>query len=162
MTTRVAREANGADLQAAIGTHLASASTNERIPVDVGVGYLYDGSAGGSHGGYLDGALYIDRFWRARTALGMRHELRSTPMGNGYAGKLRLDVELVAAVDRPFESEGSCGSSAGHHRGTSGLGVFVEAGRAWLPGDDAWIATAGITARLPGTAGVWVGIPGCD
>ncbi|HEY5938073.1 MAG TPA: hypothetical protein VIU61_25660 [Kofleriaceae bacterium] len=161
-TTRVAREARGADIQAAIGTHLASASTNERIPVDVGVGYLYDGSDGGSHGGYLDGALFVDRFWHGRTALGMRGEVRSTPMGIGYAGKLRLDFELAGAVDQPFEADGNCGSSSGHHYGTSGVGVFVETGRAWLPGDDAWIATAGLTVRLPGTAGVWVGIPGCD
>ena len=29
------------------------------------------------------------------------------------------------------------------------------------PGGNAWVATAGLTVRLPSAVGVWVGVPGC-
>jgi hypothetical protein len=84
--------------------------------------------------------------------------------GHGAAAKLRIDTELFKSGVSDFDSDDKCGNSSGRHYGTTAIGVFVEAGRTWAPemsGGNAWVATAGLTIRLPSAVGVWIGIPWC-
>ena len=169
--TRVGREGerNSKTLHAAVGTHLASGTTSTTQRFDVGAGWTMDKTADTlAHGLYVDAAVFVDRTRRARTSVGGRGELRWMDEGRAAAAKLRIDAELFGSGSREFESDGHCGSTSGVHHGTTAIGVFVEAGHVWAPGDpmttrggNAWVATAGLTLRLPSAAGVWVGVPGC-
>jgi hypothetical protein len=145
----------------AVGTHAASATLTGAQRFDVGLGYLVEPStAGTTHGAYADGALFVERLARTRTSLGVRNELRWNAMGPGYATKLRIDTELFSAGTSTFESDDRCGTATGTRYGTAAIGLYAEAGRAWMPDTRAaWVATAGITARLPSSVGVWIGIP---
>src|SRR5688572_22521879 len=59
-----------ASLQVAVGTHLASGTRRDDQPFDVGAGYLLaHGADASSHGIYLDGAKFIERTRRTRTAV---------------------------------------------------------------------------------------------
>jgi hypothetical protein len=156
----------GSSLHAAAGTHLASGTMTDRQKFDVGAGWTFEKTKDTtSNGVYLDTSWFIDRASFSRTSVGTRGEVRW--LGDGakaYAAKLRIDAELFSAGANKFDSEDKCGSSSGTHYGTTAIGVFVEAGRVWAPemsGGDAWVATAGITLRLPSSVGVWVGIPWC-
>jgi hypothetical protein len=170
--TRVGREdeRNAKALHAAAGTHLASGTTSEAQPFDVGAGWTMEKTADTiSHGIYLDAAVFIDRTRRTRTSIGARGEVRWLDEGKAAAAKLRIDTELFGSGSRDFESDGHCGSTMGTHYGTTAIGLFVEAGHVWAPagdpmsttGGNAWVATAGLTVRLPSAVGVWVGVPGC-
>ena len=61
----------------------------------------------------------------------------------------------------PDALDDRCGVAVGSHHGNAGVGVYVEAGPVWQPDGRAWLATAGLTLRMPAVMGVWVGIPGC-
>jgi hypothetical protein len=160
--TQVRRE-EPASLQVAVGTHLASGTLRKDQPFDVGAGYLFAHNAdASSHGIYADGALFVERSRRTRTAVGGRGELLWTPMGKALGAKLRVDHELFGTGSRDFHGDGRCGVTSGTHIGTVAVGVFAEAGPQWLPaGELAWTAAAGVTLRLPTSVGVFVGIPGC-
>lgn len=152
-------------LHAAVGTHVASATLTDRQRFDAGVGWTMEKTKDAmSNGIYVDGALFIDQTSFARTSVGARGEFRWLGDGHGAAAKLRIDTELFKAGVSDFDSDDRCGSSSGRHYGTTAIGVFVEAGRTWAPstsGGDAWVATAGLTVRLPSAVGVWIGIPWC-
>ena len=147
----------------AVGTHVASATMSGGQRFDLGLGYLFEPAGDATtQGAYFDVAWFTERLERTRTSLGMRNELRWTAMGQGFASKLRIDTELFSAGSAKFEGDDSCGTMAGNRYGTAAIGLYAEAGRAWMPeGGSGWIATAGITARLPSTVGVWIGIPWC-
>ena len=158
--------ASSSALHAAAGAHVASATLTERQRFDVGAGWTMERTKDtASNGVYLDTSWFIDRGGYARTSIGARGEFRWLGDGaHGAAAKLRIDTELFSAGTSDFESDTKCGTTAGTHFGTTAIGVFVEAGRAWAPemnGGDAWVATAGVTIRLPSSAGVWIGIPWC-
>lgn len=165
--TRVGRESErgSSALHAAVGTHLASGTMTGRQRFDVGGGWTFEKAKDRmSNGVYLDGALFVDRGRRARTSVGARGEVRWLDEGRAAAAKLRIDSELFGAGASDFDGHDKCGSSSGTHYGTRAIGVFVEAGRVWGPemaGGDAWVATAGVSVRLPSAVGVWVGIPWC-
>jgi hypothetical protein len=157
---------SASSLHAAVGTHVASGTMTRKQTFDVGAGWTFDKSrAQTSNGIYLEGAYFLDRMGTWRTSVGPRTELRWLDDG-GKAGavKLRIDTEAYSAGERPFKGHDKCGTAAGTTLGTSSFGFFVEGGRVWAPeqsGGSAWIATAGITVRIPTALGVWVGIPWC-
>jgi hypothetical protein len=153
------------------GVALASGTLAGDQPVDVGVGGFADWNDDGvtAKGIYADTALFVERGRTTRTAIGARAEFRwdtTMPLDagstRGFAAKLRVDHEFRARVKAPYAESGSCGLVVGAARGTGAIGVYAEAGHAWLPGDErAFTATAGITVRVPMTAGLIAGIPGC-
>jgi hypothetical protein len=160
------RTASSSALHASVGAHVASATLSNKQRFDVGTGWTMERTKDAmSNGVYLDTSWFIDRGGHARTSIGARGEFRWLDDGaKGAAAKLRIDTELFKAGTSDFESDTKCGSTAGQHIGTTAIGVFVEAGRAWAPemsGGDAWVATAGVTVRLPSAVGVWIGIPWC-
>jgi hypothetical protein len=166
-------ERNSSSLHAAAGTHLASGTMSSKQPFDVGAGWTFEKTADShTHGLYVDGAFFVDRFRSSRTSVGARGEMRWLEgEGHAYAAKLRAEAELFSAGSSNFESNDHCGSSSGTHYGTGAIGLFVEAGHVWEPqmsaggdgrsGGNAWVATAGITVRIPSAVGVWIGIPYC-
>jgi len=154
----------GAALHGAVGAHLASATTRGDQAFDVGVGWLVEHTPDQtSHGAYLDGAVFVERGRRARTSAGVRGELRSLVEGTAVAAKLRLDTELYGGGHADFRSDDRCASAAGTFYGTTAIGLFVEAGREWSTGmtEAAWVASAGVSIRLPSTVGIAIGIPYC-
>lgn len=169
--TRVGREdeRNSSAFHAAVGTHLASGTRSAQQRFDVGAGWTMEKTADSiSNGLYVDAALFVDRGTFSRTSLGARGEMRWVGDGHAAAAKLRIDTELFQGLVEDFKGNDKCGTSSGTYVGTSAIGLFVEAGRVWAPtdpmtnaGGNAWVATAGLTLRLPSSVGVWVGIPGC-
>ena len=156
-------QSSPSSLHVAVGAHLASGTRRRDQPFDLGLGWIFEANEHTSaSGGYVDGALFIDRTRRTRTSAGARSELRFTPEGPALAAKLRLDYELYGATTGTFLEDTDCGSMSGRHYGTGAIGLFAETGHVWLPDGNAWVATAGVTLRLPSAIGVWVGIPWCD
>ena len=152
------------------GAHLASGNQRKDLPLDVGIGGFLDVADHGANTGgvYVDTALFVERHHDTRTSLGMRGELRiqnDAMTGDhryGAGAKLRIDHEIYGAVSDDFSEDDRCGVAVGSHHGNVGVGVYVEAGPVWQPDDGrAWLATAGLTLRMPSVMGVWVGIPGC-
>jgi hypothetical protein len=137
------------------GAHLASATLRRDQPFDVGVGGFYESAEGGftTKGGYADAAWFI----------GLRGELRYDEMGRAGAGaKLRIDHEIFGPTTADYSASDTCSAIFGSAYGSGAAGIYVEAGQAWLPGNEtAFVATAGVTLRMPMTAGVLIGIPGC-
>ena len=160
------QKSGDSSLHAAVGAHLASVTMTDKQRFDIGAGWTMESTKEEtSNGAYLDMSWFIDRASSSRTSIGIRGELRDLNAGHATGAKLRIDAELFRHGKGDFEAEDRCGWMTGTHFGTTAIGVFVEAGRSWAPemsGGDAWVATAGITVRLPSTAGVWIGIPwGC-
>jgi len=145
------------------GVHLASVEQRKDLPLDVGIGGFADLLDKGSNVGgvYVDGALFTERGGSSRTSVGARGELRMQDSQYGGGAKLRVDHEWFGAVDDSFSSDTKCGVAVGSHHGNGGVGFYVEAGRVWQADGSAWLATAGLTLRVPGAMGVWFGIPGC-
>ncbi len=150
-------------LHVAGGAHLASGTISHAQKIDIGVGGFGDWSETGptQKGGYVDGAMFIDHGENTRTSVGVRGELRwANGMGSG--AKVRIDHEMYGTGTKSFTGDDHCGATSGTWRGTTAIGVFAEAGHVWMPDDaSAWTATAGLTLRIPGSAGVYIGIPGC-
>jgi len=167
--TRVGREdeRNSTSLHAAVGTHIASGTTDAKFPFDIGAGWTMEKTKDTfSNGFYMDGSYFIDAKGSHRTSIGARGEMRWIEEGKAAAAKLRIDTEWFSAGTDDFTGDSKCGTTAGTHVGTSAFGFFVEAGRVWTSdvmttGGDAWVATAGVTVRLPSSYGVYVGIPWC-
>lgn len=155
--------APGPAVHVAAGAHLASGL--QRTPLDVGAGWVFERADNSSrHGGYLGTSWFFERSGGARTAIGVRGELLTGISGRKLAAKLRIDHELMRRVSSPFKGDSRCGVSAGRFHGTAAIGVFAEAGRTWLPdGQTAFVATTGISVRVPSSVAVWIGIPfpGC-
>ncbi|MBA3391401.1 MAG: hypothetical protein H0T89_02100 [Deltaproteobacteria bacterium] len=165
-STRIGRasEPGSSSLHAAVGTHLASGTQRRDQAFDVGAGWTFEKTTEQtSNGVYLDGAVFIDRTARTRTSLGGRGELRSMTDGKAAAAKLRLDTEVYGGGTSKFSSNDRCGTSSGTYFGTTAVGMFAEAGHVWSTGPEgnAWVATAGVSMRIPSSVGVWIGIPGC-
>jgi hypothetical protein len=152
----------GAGMHAALGTHVASATRRPDQAFDLGTGVVYEKTderqAGG---GYVEASWFVDRDGNLRASTGLRNELRWTPEGTAFATKARFDMELFTAAKGELESDTKCGVTAAVAHGTSAFGLFAEAGHVWLPDGHAFVATAGVTVRVPAVFGVWIGIPGC-
>lgn len=158
-------ERNSSSLHGAVGSHLASGTQNPDQRFDVGAGWTFEKTKDDfASGVYFDTSVFIDRSRGSRTSVGGRGEFRWVDGGNAVAAKLRIDTELTWTGQSDFKGDDKCGTTSGTHFGTTAVGLFVEAGRLWGPemsGGDAWVATAGLTVRLPSAVGVWIGIPGC-
>jgi hypothetical protein len=151
-------------LHVAGGAHLASATQSHHQRFDVGVGGFGDWPEVGptQKGAYVDGSVFVDRSARTRTSLGFRGEVRWADAGAGTGAKLRIDHELYGTGMKDYTSSDHCGTATGTWFGTAAVGLFAEAGRVWMPDSaSAWTATAGLSLRLPGSAGIYLGIPGC-
>ncbi|MDQ3366971.1 MAG: hypothetical protein M3680_16230 [Myxococcota bacterium] len=165
-STRVghAGEAGSSSLHAAAGTHIASGTQRRDQPYDIGVGWTFEQTRlTTSHGIYADAAAFIDRTRRTRTSIGGRGELRTMTLGYAAAAKLRIDTEVYTPTKQSFSGSDHCGAIAGAYHGISAVGLFAEAGRVWStePDGDAWVATAGVSMRIPSALGIYLGIPGC-
>jgi hypothetical protein len=147
----------------ALGSHLASGTLRKDQAFDVGAGWVVDQADQlTSRGAYLDGSVFVARGPWIRTSVGGRSELRWTPNGLGIATKLRADHEIFYTRDGDFMEGGRCGAIVGTAYGVTAIGVFAEAGHVWIRGsEDAWIATAGVSVRIPSMIGMAIGIPGC-
>lgn len=153
----------------ATGAHLASAKTN--VPVDVGVGLLYeseakdDGRMNGvdsTTGQYLDVSYAVVNKPFARVFAGVRGERLRRSGEELLATKARIDAELFATSSGEFAEQDSCSAAVGGWSGRTGLGVYAEAGRTWAPtgtpqNDSAWTATVGLTARMPAFGAIVIG-----
>lgn len=144
----------------ATGAHLASAAPSESTRLEVGVGVMYesgDDMHGATKGPYVDVGVAVLRNEFARLLVGLRGERRWQAHEMHYGTKLRVDLELFSHGEGPFSEASSCGFVAGSYYGMTGLGLYAEAGGAWVPGDPTWVATTGVTLRLPSAAGIAIG-----
>jgi hypothetical protein len=132
----------------------AGAATSVRGPVD---GEMRPARYVEWHGGYLEVAHTIERSGAHRSWLGARGELllqapdaRRATVG-GYA---RAAWELFSPREGAGVFAEGCGGGAGVAHGTLGLGVYVESGAQWSEDQGtAFVATAGLSLRLPFVAG---------
>ncbi len=111
-----------------------------------------------AHGGYLEVARTLARGSGHRTWLGVRGEVlvREGPDGRrastGVYARAAWEMFSPSAGAGGFSS--SCGGGAGVTYGSSALGVFIEGGTQRTVDDEAaFVATAGLTLRLPFVAG---------
>jgi len=155
----------GPRTRVAFGAHLGSAIPLARTRLELGAGLLYDSAtedamtpAPSRHGGYVDVGVVPLRSSFARMIVGARgEEYWSGDAGNGYAVKLRVDLELVGHEAGDFSEADGCSAIAGTGYGNVGLGAYAEAGRAFGDDPSGWSATVGMTVRLPAFVGVAIG-----
>jgi hypothetical protein len=164
-------------LRFSTGAHWASASSDKAEDYDFGAGYVYERTEGPggditdkhqigesddgplvSHGAYVavDRVLSRDKSKKQRTWLGMRGEyLHGDDGGHTLSALARLNWEVYGHVEGAGSSSTNCGSAMGIAYGTAGLGFYGEAGaRRTLEGDASFVATLGLSLRLPTLFGV--------
>lgn len=151
----------------ATGASLTSIAPAEATRLELGVGLLYESGDEGrmapaTRGPYADVGVAVFRNSYSRLIVGLRGERRWQDHDMHYATKLRVDLEAFSRGSGPFSGAGQCGVVSGAWSGMRGIGVYAEAGAAWMPGDPTWLATAGVTVRLPAAGGVMIGVPGCS
>jgi len=159
------------------GLHWASLSPRWNNPLDIGIGYVYDGFADNSdtpapapdgallaagpgaprdtnprtavHGLYLEAARRTGGTRHRRSWLGVRAELLFGSVG----GETRTGAGLVGRAAwelfTPIRASGRNGGALGMF----GVGVYLEAGARLLPDGRAGVmTTAGVSMRLPAIA----------
>jgi hypothetical protein len=145
------------------GFHLADIVSPERVLVDVGAGYVFNDVGWGDrkiHGLYADFSPVITRqpwWWMYFTLRGEAMFPDGRASGMGYSFFSRLGFETFTFTDGAAGAgAGSGGFAAGAAYGTIAIGGFVEAGAQLLPGgQQAGVALAGLSVRLPATIGVF-------
>lgn len=161
--------------QVAVGADLASALPTTVSRIEVGAGLIYrtrnesgQGDLNWQKGGYLDLGYAVLNSKNARVIVGARGE-RYGAEGALKVLKLRVDAEVLAHTSGGGAEAGGCSAVIGGSYGNVGLGVFAEAGRAFTLGDEmadagasGWVASAGITIRMPAVAGIAIGGRGCS
>lgn len=165
-------------LRFSTGAHLASASSDEAEDYDFGAGYVYERTEapGGditdkhvagekragaqvSQGAYLSVERVLNRSksTHQRTWLGMRAEYLHASEEDGgptLSALARLNWEVYGHVEGAGSTTTNCGSAIGFGFGTAGLGFYAEGGaRRSLDGDASFVATVGLSLRLPFLAG---------
>jgi hypothetical protein len=159
------------------GVHLASGASGDDLGYDVGVGLIREVSpptangdavlmsrepprgAGPRSGGYLEIARAIARSSSRRTWVGLRAEYlesqdRDVASDASVGVGARIGWELFAPVSASGGELAGCGGVAGVAHGTAAVGVFAESGARRLPdGTIAFVATAGLSLRVPTVAG---------
>jgi hypothetical protein len=160
------------------GAHWASATHDKLVDYDVGAGYVYERSeaSGGditdkhtsgdapdtsnvAHGGYLSLERVLSRSLRnkQRTWLGMRVEYLDgkDDSKSSISALARINWEVFGHVEGAGASDTNCGGAFGIGYGTAAVGFYGEAGaRRSLEGDASFVATLGLSIRLPFLAGV--------
>jgi hypothetical protein len=155
----------------AIGLHTASLGP-EVIPksdlFDVGLGFTVDAEHGGTRakGFYGSGEWFVLRRKFFRMGAGLRGEYLFTGPNWGSGAYARVSSEFFAAGtgNGAADSQGGdgCGTALLAWRGVPATGVYVESGAQALPdGRQAFVATAGVSLRLPALAGLLIFFPGC-
>lgn len=152
----------------ATGAHLASAQTE--VPVEIGVGLLYESEAkeqgmttvDSTTGQYVDVGYTLVQKRFARVIAGVRGERLKRSGEELFATKARIDAELFHRGAGEFSESNGCSAAFGGWSGVQGIGVYAEAGRAWAPAgtpqnDPAWIATVGLTVRMPAFGMIAIG-----
>ncbi len=151
-------------LHVAGGASVASGTVNRDQKFDLGLGGFVDLTqrATSVRGIYVETSMFIDPGELSRTSVGLRGELRLADGLAGSGAKLRIDHEIFSSATKEFVTDDHCGTMVGRYHGTAAIGLYGEAGRVWQPdGVAAWMATAGITVRIPAALGIAVIIPGC-
>jgi hypothetical protein len=157
------------------GAHLASGFKRRDIPFDVGAGYVFERidadvapeelamSANGgetptdhvdAHGAYVEAAHVLSRGSAHRSWLGARGEVLTRETADGRRVSAGAHARLAWELFGPSEGGGTfttrCGGGAGFAYGSAGIGLFVESGAQWIEEEEtAFVATAGLTLRLP-------------
>jgi hypothetical protein len=146
-----------------VGVSAASGTTTTDLPFDVGAGALFETSGEGATmtGGYAEGAVFVMRDGPKRVSVGVRAEVRHTALGMAVATKARLEAEVVSPGSGSFEGQDRCGVAGGVYQGSPGIGLYAEAGPSWTPEGAAFVASAGVSVRIPSMLGVYIGIPWC-
>jgi len=155
------------------GAHVASVVPQEKFPLDVGVGYVQQGSISNDkhlavHGLYLDGGPRMAGGKHWRVFMGPRAEyyfLPSAP-GAGYAAFFQTSVEGFVLVhpsetdttddgDPPTASVDASSNYWGVAIGALAIGLDLMGGYQSLPaGEGLPTFGAGLHVRLPATAGL--------
>lgn len=166
------------------GAHLASGESRRDANFDAGIGYVFERvelsaaqrelafmrteagddrpSAASAHGGYVELARRIARARHHRTWLAVRGERLVTSeaflareASLGVTGRIEWEL-YTPAVGADADGSG-CGFVAAIAHGTAAAGFFVESGARVAPdGTTSFIATAGVSVRLPAVVGVAV------
>ncbi len=152
---------SGVALHAAVGVSAASGSTRTDLPFDLWAGALVETSGEGAtvKGGYAEGAVFVLRDGPKRVSVGVRVEVRDTALGMAMATKARLEAEVVTPGRGSFEGHDTSGLAAGVYEGSPGIGLYAEAGPSWTPEGAAFVASAGVSVRIPSALGVYIGVP---
>ncbi len=152
---------SGVAMHVAVGVSAASGSPNTDLPFDVGAGALVETSGEGAmvKGGYAEGAMFVLRNGPKRLSVGGRVEVRDTALGLVMATKARIEAEVVVPGSGSFEGHDRTAIAAGVYHGSPGIGLYAEAGPAWTPEGAAFVASAGVSVRIPSALGVYIGMP---
>jgi hypothetical protein len=170
-STGVAQRSRSRDEEAPhsirLGVHpLGLWDSHQTRTLDLGAGYAFERVVRregqlGTQGPYLELGAYP---LRTATALGtVRAGLRTTgdllmsDQGTeraGFGGSVALAVEVASFASGPFGVNGSDGAIAGLAHGEVGLGGFVGVSHRRFVDDAYWVASAGISLRLPAAVGV--------
>jgi hypothetical protein len=153
----------------AIGLHTASLGP-ETIPrsdlFDVGLGFTVDADHDGTRGKgfYGSGELFVLRRKYFRMGTGLRGEYLFTGANWGSGAYARVSGEFFATGTGSGDSHGNgCSDMVLAWRGVPATGVYVESGAQHLPdGREAFVATAGVSLRLPALAGILFRFPGSN
>ncbi len=151
-----------------IGLHTASLGP-EVIPksdlFDVGVGFTVDVDHDGTRGKgfYGSGEWFVLRQRYFRIGAGLRGEYLFAGPSTGSGAYARVTGEFygIGSGNGQGNASGGCGVLLAW-RGVPAAGVYVESGGQHLPdGREAFVATAGLSFRLPAMAGIVILFPGC-
>jgi hypothetical protein len=136
--------------------------------IDFGFGYGYEQVGDGAyeaalHAPYVELDTYPLRFgtgWLTRVGARTFGEVLIEPSGPtgttlGVGATLALAVEITDFADGAYAGASSDGGVAGFGLGEGGMGAFVGIGQRVMADESYWIASAGVSARLPATAGVF-------
>jgi hypothetical protein len=153
----------------AIGLHSASLGP-ETIPrsdlFDVGLGFTVDADHDGTRGKgfYGSGEWFVVRRKYFRMGTGIRGEYLFTGPNWGSGAYARVSGEFFGSGTGSGDSHADgCTDMLLAWRGVPATGVYVESGAQHLPdGREAFVATAGVSLRLPALAGVLFMFPGCN
>jgi hypothetical protein len=151
-----------------IGLHTASLGP-ETIPksdlFDVGLGFTVDVDRDGTRGKGFYGSsewFVLRRRW-FRMGAGFRGEYLFAGPNWGSGAYARVSGEFYGMGSGTGQGNSSpgCGALVAW-RGVPAAGFYVESGAQHLPdGREAFLATAGLSFRLPAMAGVLILLPGC-
>ncbi|MFU8802361.1 MAG: hypothetical protein ACNA8W_00995 [Bradymonadaceae bacterium] len=149
-------------------------------PVDAGLGYQIWLPTDFYHGPYLEGMylMPISQHPRPRTwrfGMGGRGHYLFAPGAPGVQGpamSIKLLIEAAAFTNDPvtscsitagYDSEKGAGVDSifcGHayHYGETSIGFFLEGTRGWLGDENLSALTAGLTFRIPASAGAGIAV----
>jgi hypothetical protein len=134
---------------------------------DVGAGYALERVARTdgqlfAQGPYLEVAAYPLRgrtqSWTARYGLRTSVDVLVADEGwdaAGYGAGLALAIELLTYANGPFSSGGGADVVVGVARGEGGIGAFAGVSHRRFQDDSYWLASAGLSVRVPAAAGIF-------